>query len=112
MHNLLPFQSLLAAFTFPNCPSYIDIKARHNRPLPDGLRNACFDAMKHVLTQHPSNYFTLERLNTVPLLIERMDNEGEAIQDAVMDLVGYILDDLNFIPLKELAVISLHFQRE
>jgi hypothetical protein len=66
--------------------------------------------MKQIIESHPCNYFVVERTNAVPQFIESMENYDSEIQNGIMELLIFIMVDLNFVPLKELAVLSLHLQ--
>ncbi|KAI9019574.1 hypothetical protein CLU79DRAFT_241448 [Phycomyces nitens] len=110
VRNSPAFQSLLSAFIYPNPPSRAPIKSRNTNPVPVELRNVLFEEMRSIIQAHPINYFIIERLNTLPLLIETMESYDEEIQKGIMDLISYVMCDLNFVPLKELAVLSLHLQ--
>lgn len=74
------------------------------------LHIALFEAMKKIIESHPCNYFVIESTNAVPQLIESMENYDLEIQKGIMDLITFIMVDLNFVPLKEIAVLSLHLQ--
>ncbi|GAN06509.1 beige/BEACH domain-containing protein [Mucor ambiguus] len=100
--NTPAYQCLLASFLYPATPT------RHEIPVP--LRFQLFSAMKDVIEIHPCNYFVVEYTNSVPQFIESMENYDTQIQRGIMELLTFIMVDLNFVPLKELAVLSLHLQ--
>lgn len=66
--------------------------------------------MKDIIEIHPCNYFIVENTNSVPQFIESMENYDIRIQKGILELLIFIMVDLNFVPLKELAVLSLHLQ--
>jgi hypothetical protein len=66
--------------------------------------------MKGIIEIHPCNYFVVENTNSVPQFIESMENYDIRIQKGILELLIFIMVDLNFVPLKELAVLSLHLQ--
>lgn len=66
--------------------------------------------MKDIIEIHPCNYFVAENTNSVPQFIESMENYDIRIQKGILELLIFIMVDLNFVPLKELAVLSLHLQ--
>ncbi|KAI7848518.1 hypothetical protein BDC45DRAFT_305100 [Circinella umbellata] len=114
--NIHAFQTLLETFTYPHNQRQPSSSANgttnHGKqsPLSKTLKRKIFMEMKHIIQMSSVNYFTLERTNTVPVLIESMESYDIDIQNEIMDLLAYIIKDLNFVPLKELAVLSLHFQ--
>lgn len=44
------------------------------------MQRAVFDEMKQIISAEPINYFILERINAVVLLIESMEYHNEEIQ--------------------------------
>ncbi|KAI9493852.1 hypothetical protein BDB00DRAFT_938645 [Zychaea mexicana] len=109
--NTHAFQLLLDAFTYPHTPQRLTAAAGLNRTqLPKDIRRKLFMEMKQIIQMSAVNYFTLERTNVLPLLIESMELYDTDIQNGIMDVLVYVIKDLNFVPLKELAVLSLHFQ--
>lgn len=66
--------------------------------------------MKEIIEAHPCNYFVVERTNAMPQFIESMEKYMPEIQEGIMQMLIFIMVDLNFVPLKELAVLSLHLQ--
>lgn len=100
--NTPAYQCLLASFLHPTTPT------RHEIPVP--LQCQLFRAMKDIIEIHPCNYFVVEYTNSVPQFIESMENYDVQIQKGIMELLIFIMVDLNFVPLKEPAVLSLHLQ--
>ena len=86
--NVHAFQTLLEAFTHPHSqrrPSTTSsasgsISSGKQSPLSAKLKRKIFMEMKHIIQMSPVNYFTLERTNTVPLLIESMESYDVDIQ--------------------------------
>lgn len=95
----------MASFLYP---ASSDPPFRHQ--LPASLHIKIFNAIKEIIEVHPCNYFVIERTNAVPQFIESMEKYELEIQQGIMKLVLFIMVDLNFVPLKELAVLSLHLQ--
>ncbi|KAG0176918.1 hypothetical protein DFQ29_005470 [Apophysomyces sp. BC1021] len=108
--NVHAFQSLATSLIYPNAPNRTPIKVRQNRQLPHFLQMMLFKEIKDIIYKHPVNYFIVERLNSLPILIEMMEHYDQDIQDGIMDILCFIMWDLNFVPLRELAVLSLHLQ--
>lgn len=98
--NIQAFQCLLNTFLYP--------PTKHE--LPVSLQITLFEAMKRIVESHSCNYFVIESTNSVPQLIESMENYDPDVQKGIMDLIRFIMVDLNFVPLKEIAVLSLHLQ--
>ncbi|KAI8385017.1 uncharacterized protein BYT42DRAFT_283491 [Radiomyces spectabilis] len=103
-------QCQLSAFIYPYGSTQHIISKHPQRPLPSSLQRTLFENLKLAIQKHPANYFVIERLNAVPLMIESMEHYDTNIQNGIMDVLVYIMWDLNFVPLKELAVTSLHLQ--
>lgn len=101
--NIQAFQCLLAAFIYPSL-------AETQHEFFAELHAKIFRAMKEIIQAHPCNYFVVERTNAVPQFIESMEKYTSEIQVGIMELLIFIMVDLNFVPLKELAVLSLHLQ--
>ncbi|KAI8967888.1 hypothetical protein BDF20DRAFT_195133 [Mycotypha africana] len=78
--------------------------------LPASLRRDIFISLKQLLQAHICNYFIVESTNVLPQLIESIDLYDHATQEEIMQLLLFVMIDLNFVPLKELAVLSLHLQ--
>ncbi|KAF7722919.1 hypothetical protein EC973_002599 [Apophysomyces ossiformis] len=110
--NALAFQSLVAALIYPNAPNHTPIKSQQNRCLPDHLQATLFKEVKNIICENPINYFMVERLNSLPILIEIMERYNSEIQNGIMDILDYVMWELNFVPLRELAVVSLHLQSD
>lgn len=73
------------------------------------LQGVVFTGMKEIITAHSCNYFLLEFTDALPQFLECMEKYNTQTQLEVLQLLTYVLDTLNFTPLKELAVLSLHF---
>lgn len=95
----------MASFLYP---ASSNPPLRHQ--LPSSLHIKIFNAIKEIIEIHPCNYFVIERTNAVPQFIESMESYEPEIQEGIMKLLIFIMVDLNFVPLKELAVLSLHLQ--
>ena len=103
--NVQAFHCLLSTFIYPTTTN-----TKKSHELPPPLSIQLFQAMKEIIQSHPCNYFVVERTNAVPQLIEGMEKYDVEIQKGIMELLVFIMVDLNFVPLKELAVLSLHLQ--
>ncbi|ORX58974.1 hypothetical protein DM01DRAFT_1301754 [Hesseltinella vesiculosa] len=108
VRNLATFQLLQQMLLFT--PPTSDADAAATKSMPPTLRVNLFHAVRSVLTRNRANYFYLERTNILPLLIESMDIFDTHVQNGIMDLLAYVMTNLNFVPLKELAVLCLHLQ--
>lgn len=56
------------------------MESRVKKVLPEDMQRAVFDQMKQIISAEPINYFILERINAVVLLIESMEYHNEEIQ--------------------------------
>ncbi|CAB4400230.1 unnamed protein product [Rhizophagus irregularis] len=54
--------------------------------------------------------FQVLSLNIVPILIEHLDKFSSKVQRSILDLLVFVMVDLNYVPFRELVVLSLHFQ--
>ncbi|KAI9471032.1 MAG: hypothetical protein EXX96DRAFT_375724 [Benjaminiella poitrasii] len=104
--NINAFQCLQLSFLYPFNAS--NIPNRHE--FPTSLHIKLFNAIKETIEAHACNYFVIDCTNVLPQLIESMEKYDLEIQQSIMQLLSYIMVDLNFVPLKELAVLSLHLQ--
>ena len=53
------------------------------------------------------NYFILEPQHTLSQFIDRMNHKTPEIQDKILDLLDFVVFNLNFVPCKELISMSL-----
>lgn len=91
-------------------------------------------SLDRCIRANPANYFITVPFNALPLLLEKLyafDEKSEVsltfshfhshisqcvcifiatTQIIILDLLTYVMLDLNYVPFKELAVISLHLQ--
>ncbi|CEP07883.1 hypothetical protein [Parasitella parasitica] len=104
--NIQAYQCLVASFLYPTATAAPS--ARHELPL--SLHFQIFNAIKDIIEIHPCNYFIVESTNSVPQFIESIENYDVCIQKGILELLIFVMVDLNFVPLKELAVLSLHLQ--
>ncbi|CAO3599779.1 unnamed protein product [Absidia cylindrospora] len=111
VQNLSAMQTLQSALLQP-VPSNLHTSTNSNKQqsIPPELQALLFDGIQKIIQENPVNYFLVERINALPLLIETMENYQLDVQNAIMGLLDYVMLDLNFVPLKELAVLSLHLQ--
>ncbi|CAG8523942.1 7035_t:CDS:10, partial [Paraglomus brasilianum] len=78
--------------------------------LPDSYRMKAVAAVAEVLKANPSNFFLTESLNFLPTFIEQLDRFSSDLKAAIVDLLIYVMVELNYVPFRELIVLSLHFQ--
>ncbi|XP_071507653.1 WD repeat and FYVE domain-containing protein 3-like [Diadema antillarum] len=65
------------------------------------------DVLTSVYNSDIANYFILEPQNTLSQFIDRMTTKTPTIQTKTLELVEFVVFNLNFVPYKELISISL-----
>lgn len=80
VRNIHAFQPLLSAFTYQRSKRNSGLESRVKKVLSEDMQRAVFDQMKQIISAEPINYFILERINAVVLLIESMEYHDEEIQ--------------------------------
>ncbi|RUS32592.1 hypothetical protein BC938DRAFT_475000 [Jimgerdemannia flammicorona] len=113
VRNLDAFQCLMASFLYPTSSVYPPppgFSLYNVKQTPLAFRTRILATVEAVIQKHPINYFLIERVNSVPMLIEKLDSYDAEIQKQVMILLVYVMTTLNYVPFRELAVLSLHFQ--
>ena len=76
--NIHAFQVLIDAFTYPHSNRRPETTGQSELPLD--TRRSIFQEMKRIIQLSPINYFTLERTNVVPVLIESLESYKQDIQ--------------------------------
>ncbi|KAF9180715.1 hypothetical protein BGZ50_006032 [Haplosporangium sp. Z 11] len=112
VRNMVACQVLMTALLYP------DISAMTLLPPGDKDRNAppsqfsltVFSTLLSIIRDHPMNYFLLERLNILSYAIERLDTYHPELQSSVMELFTFVIKDLNYVPFRDLVILSIHFQ--
>ncbi|CAG8445955.1 14997_t:CDS:10 [Cetraspora pellucida] len=78
--------------------------------IPDIFQQKIVAAIAEIYKANVSNFFLTEHLNTLPTLIQELDRFNVKVQRSILDLLVYVMVDLNYVPFRELVVLSLHFQ--
>lgn len=99
--NIPAFECLLKIFNF--------ITSKTASDTPHTLEIGLFSNMKEIIMAHPCNYFILGSTDAVPMFLECLGEYDASTQKGVLELLTYILETLNFTPIKEMIVLSLHF---
>ncbi|KAJ2958896.1 hypothetical protein NQZ79_g5615 [Umbelopsis isabellina] len=74
------------------------------------VNRAMLESLDRCVRANPANYFITVPFNALPLLLEKLYAFDERSEAIILDLLTYVMLDLNYVPFKELAVISLHLQ--
>ncbi|CAG8480599.1 18870_t:CDS:10, partial [Gigaspora margarita] len=78
--------------------------------VPDIFQQKIVAAIAEIFKSNELNYFLTEQLNTLPTLIQELDKFSIKVQRSILDLLVFVMVDLNYVPFRELVVLSLHFQ--
>ncbi|XP_063969658.1 WD repeat and FYVE domain-containing protein 3-like isoform X2 [Lytechinus pictus] len=73
----------------------------------ESLCRIVLDVLTSVYNSDVANYFILEPQNTLSQFIDRMTTKTPTIQIKILELVEFVVFNLNFVPYKELISISL-----
>ncbi|CAG8477297.1 10337_t:CDS:10, partial [Diversispora eburnea] len=111
--NEKAFQVLISALLYPDTSFYpfsSDFKISDSIKIPDIFRQKIVVAIAEILKSNQSNYFLIESLNVLPTIIEQLDRFSPKVQRSILDLLVFVMVDLNYVPFRELVVLLLHFQ--
>ncbi|CAG8547021.1 3265_t:CDS:10, partial [Scutellospora calospora] len=78
--------------------------------IPDIFQQKIVAAIAEIYKSNTLNYFLTEHLNVLPSLIQELDRFSAKVQRSILDLLVFVMVDLNYVPFRELVVLSLHFQ--
>ncbi|KAI1299170.1 hypothetical protein EDD11_006490 [Mortierella claussenii] len=112
VRNLVACQVLVTALLYPDISNMTLLPAgnREQNSPPNQFSLTVFSTLLSIIRDHPMNYFLLERLNILSYAIERLDTYHPELQSSVMELFTYVLKDLNYVPFRDLVILSIHFQ--
>ncbi|KAF9117001.1 hypothetical protein BGX27_007055 [Mortierella sp. AM989] len=112
VRNLVACQVLVTALLYPDISSMTLLPAgnKEQDAPPHQFSLTVFATLLSIIRDHPMNYFLLERLNILSYAIERLDSYHQDLQASVMELFTYVLKDLNYVPFRDLVILSIHFQ--
>ncbi|KAI8363654.1 hypothetical protein B0O80DRAFT_396168 [Mortierella sp. GBAus27b] len=112
VRNLVASQVLLTALLYPDISNMTLLPAgnKDQEAPPGKFTLTVFTTLLSIIRDHPMNYFLLERLNILSYAIERLDTYHPELQSSVMELFTYVLKDLNYVPFRDLVILSIHFQ--
>lgn len=71
------------------------------------LCSTILDAISSVYHSDNANYFILENQNTLSQFMERIHHKSPEIQNKILQLVEFLVFQLNFVPCKELISMSI-----
>ncbi|CAJ0639828.1 8424_t:CDS:10 [Entrophospora sp. SA101] len=111
--NEKALQVLASTLLYPDnslSPFQTRIEISDSIDIPDLFRQKIVVAIAEIFKSNSLNYFLTESLNTLPTLIEKLDNFSPKVQRSILDLLVFVMVDLNYVPFRELVVLSLHFQ--
>ncbi|KAI9289228.1 hypothetical protein BC943DRAFT_300701 [Umbelopsis sp. AD052] len=109
IRNVDAFQILLdsiLSMVSPTNETTDDLKQNQR----SSIRLMMLQSLDHCIRANPVNYFITVPVNALPLLLEKLYGFDEKSQTVILNLLMYVMWDLNYVPFKELAVISLHLQ--
>ncbi|CAO3574654.1 unnamed protein product [Mortierella alpina] len=112
VRNMEACQVLMTALLYPDI-SAMTLLPPGNKDIdapPNQFSLTVFATLLSIIRDHPMNYFLLERLNILSYAIERLDNYHPELQASVMELFTFVLKDLNYVPFRDLVILSIHFQ--
>ncbi|KAG0235966.1 hypothetical protein BGW42_004421 [Actinomortierella wolfii] len=75
---------------------------------PNQFSLTVFSTLLSIIRDHPMNYFLLEKLGILSFVIERLDSYQEDLQLSIMELFSFVIKDLNYVPFRDLVVLSIH----
>ncbi|KAG0008861.1 hypothetical protein BGZ80_002980 [Entomortierella chlamydospora] len=112
VRNLAACQVLVTALLYPDISNMTLLPAgnKDQEAPPHQFSLTVFATLLSIIRDHPMNYFLLERLNILSYAIERLDSYHQELQTSVMELFTYVLKDLNYVPFRDLVILSIHFQ--
>ncbi|KAG0304181.1 hypothetical protein BGZ98_005820 [Dissophora globulifera] len=112
VRNLDACQVLVTALLYPDISNMTLLPPgnRERDAPPNQFSLTVFATLLSIIRDHPMNYFLLERLNILSYAIERLDSYHPELQSSVMELFTYVLKDLNYVPFRDLVILSIHFQ--
>ncbi|KAI9203243.1 uncharacterized protein BJ171DRAFT_624220, partial [Polychytrium aggregatum] len=73
----------------------------------DYLQSRMTRSLYDVFKANPVNYFISEKANLVFSMIENLETMKESTQESVMDILFYVMTDLNYVPFKQLLASQL-----
>ncbi|KAF9437108.1 hypothetical protein BGZ76_001981 [Entomortierella beljakovae] len=112
VRNMVACQVLVTALLYPDISNMTLLPAgnkEQNTP-PNQFTLTVFSTLLSVIRDHPMNYFLLERLGILSYAFERLDTYQQDLQSSIMELFTYVLKDLNYVPFRDLVILSIHFQ--
>uniref|UniRef100_A0A915E805 WD repeat and FYVE domain-containing protein 3 n=1 Tax=Ditylenchus dipsaci TaxID=166011 RepID=A0A915E805_9BILA len=77
----------------------------------DWLCLLVLDTMAHLYKSEQMNYFIVDKYYSLYLFVESMVTKGVKVQEKVLELVEFVLRELNFIPCKELTALNVHIRK-
>ncbi|KAG0364972.1 hypothetical protein BGZ54_006992 [Gamsiella multidivaricata] len=112
VRNLVACQVLVTALLYPDISNMtlLPVGNKDQNAPPHQFLLTVFSTLLSIIRDHPINYFLLERLNILSCAIERLDTYHPELQSSVMELFTYVLKDLNYVPFRDLVILSIHFQ--
>ncbi|KAG0255863.1 hypothetical protein DFQ27_006020 [Actinomortierella ambigua] len=75
---------------------------------PNQFSVTVFATLLSIIRDHHMNYFLLEKLGVLSYVIERLDAYHEDLQLSIMELFSFVVKDLNYVPFRDLVVLSIH----
>ncbi|KAF9391989.1 hypothetical protein CPC16_003703 [Podila verticillata] len=112
VRNMEACQVLVTALLYPDISAMtlLPVGNKSQGAPPNAFSLTVFATLLSIIKDHPMNYFLLERLNILSYAIERLDSYHPELQTSVMELFTFVVKDLNYVPFRDLVILSIHFQ--
>ncbi|KAF9582747.1 hypothetical protein BGW38_010818, partial [Lunasporangiospora selenospora] len=110
VRNMDACQVLVTALLYPDVPTSTLLpttQTSNDSPIlpPSQFSLTVFSTLLSIIRDHHMNYFLLERLGILSFAIERLDSYPPDLQNSVMELIVFVIKDLNYVPFKDLDVL-------
>nr|KAJ3422780.1 hypothetical protein HK105_006399 [Polyrhizophydium stewartii] len=82
-------------------------------PLPAQLariRQSAANVLHDIIKANPVNYFIASRSTVLLKSVEHLDSIDLQSQAIILDILRYVILELNYVPFKELALLFVHLQ--
>ncbi|KAG0346054.1 hypothetical protein BG004_002567, partial [Podila humilis] len=112
VRNMEACQVLVTALLYPDISAMTLLPSgnKTQEAPPNAFSLTVFATLLSIIKDHPMNYFLLEKLNILSYAIERLDTYHQELQNSVMELFTFVVKDLNYVPFRDLVILSIHFQ--
>ncbi|KAJ3101502.1 hypothetical protein HDU97_001317 [Phlyctochytrium planicorne] len=84
--------------------------AKWNLPVLAKLQASLGSTVLEVLRVNPINYFVMEKTRVFLDILQELDDMEPEVQSVILDIVCFVVSDLNYIPFKELVLLCEVFR--